>query len=259
MNIYYFSISPPPPLSSISPLRRLLSFFHILFPFVRSHPVFSAMRSLGVNNGDHIVIYDASNSGLFSAARLWWMLRVFGHNSVSVLDGGLERWLKEGASVESGAVEVTVSSVTLMLQSQEHPISWLYRCLYILTHACTGNQSLLLNEASISPPFFQPGDFVAPQFRRELVRYKHEILANLHSKKEQLVDARPEGRFKGTVPEPKPGLRGGRIPGARNVPFSTMLHPMHKVWCREGGRSGKRAGGGGIKREKEKEKEKKKR
>lgn len=36
---------------------------------------------------------------------------------------------------------------------------------------------------------------------------------------EQLADARPAGRFKGVDPEPRPGLRGGHMPGARSVPF----------------------------------------
>ena len=39
----------------------------------------------------------------------------------------------------------------------------------------------------------------------------------------QVIDARSAGRFAGTEPEPRPGLRGGRIPGARSMPFPTML------------------------------------
>ena len=39
----------------------------------------------------------------------------------------------------------------------------------------------------------------------------------------EIIDARSEGRFKGTEPEPRPGLRSGHIPGARNVPFQTLL------------------------------------
>ena len=40
----------------------------------------------------------------------------------------------------------------------------------------------------------------------------------------EIVDARGAARFAGTAPEPRPGLRAGHIPGARNVPFSTLLH-----------------------------------
>lgn len=40
-----------------------------------------------------------------------------------------------------------------------------------------------------------------------------------------IVDARSTGRFEGTAPEPRAGLRGGHIPGARNVPFTETLNP----------------------------------
>ena len=53
----------------------------------------SRVRALGLGDGNRIVIYDAS--GLFSAARVWWMFRVYGHDEVSVLDGGFAKWRSE--------------------------------------------------------------------------------------------------------------------------------------------------------------------
>jgi thiosulfate/3-mercaptopyruvate sulfurtransferase len=65
---------------------------------------FSAdMQSLGVNDNTHVVVYDAA--GLFSAARLWWMLKSFRHTKVSVLDGGLPKWLSDGFASASGAAK----------------------------------------------------------------------------------------------------------------------------------------------------------
>lgn len=61
----------------------------------------SRMRSMGIGDGSRIVIYDSS--GLFSAARVWWTFRVMGVDDVSVLNGGLPKWKKEGRPVESGA------------------------------------------------------------------------------------------------------------------------------------------------------------
>ncbi|MEI8393739.1 MAG: 3-mercaptopyruvate sulfurtransferase [Rhodospirillaceae bacterium] len=58
----------------------------------------SRMRKLGLGDGNRIVVYDAH--GLLSAARVWWMMRVFGHRDVSVLDGGLPKWLAENRPVE---------------------------------------------------------------------------------------------------------------------------------------------------------------
>jgi thiosulfate/3-mercaptopyruvate sulfurtransferase len=52
------------------------------------------MMALGVSAQSYVIVYDSV--GLFSAARLWWMLRTFGHQHVSVLDGGLKKWVAEG-------------------------------------------------------------------------------------------------------------------------------------------------------------------
>ncbi|CAK0770275.1 Sulfurtransferase [Azospirillaceae bacterium] len=57
----------------------------------------SRMRNMGLGDGNRIVIYDTH--GMMSAARAWWMFRVFGHNDVAVLDGGLPQWLAEGRPV----------------------------------------------------------------------------------------------------------------------------------------------------------------
>ena len=58
----------------------------------------SRVRKLGLGDGSRIVVYDVH--GLMSAARVWWMFRVFGHLDVAVLDGGLPKWLAEGRPVE---------------------------------------------------------------------------------------------------------------------------------------------------------------
>ena len=60
------------------------------------------MRGIGVSRDSKVVVYDSL--GLFSAARLWWMLRSFGHCRVAVLDGGLPKWQAEGRPVETGEV-----------------------------------------------------------------------------------------------------------------------------------------------------------
>lgn len=57
----------------------------------------SRARRLGLGDGNRIVVYDGS--GLFSAARVWWMFRVYGHDDVSVLDGGFPKWQAEGKPI----------------------------------------------------------------------------------------------------------------------------------------------------------------
>ncbi len=58
----------------------------------------SRIRKMGIGDGHRVVVYD--QQGLFSAARVWWMFRVFGHTDVAVLDGGLPKWMAEGRAVE---------------------------------------------------------------------------------------------------------------------------------------------------------------
>lgn len=64
------------------------------------------MGALGVGASDAIVVYDSSGQN-FSAPRLWYMLRAFGHTRVSVLDGGLRKWMAEGLPVTAVATPVT--------------------------------------------------------------------------------------------------------------------------------------------------------
>ena len=51
---------------------------------------------LGIRNDSHVILYENNDSGFYSAPRAWWVFRVFGHHSVSLLDGGFPRWLAEG-------------------------------------------------------------------------------------------------------------------------------------------------------------------
>ena len=58
----------------------------------------SRVRKMGIGDGHRVIVYD--QAGLFSAARVWWTFRVFGHQDVAVLDGGLPKWLAEGRPVD---------------------------------------------------------------------------------------------------------------------------------------------------------------
>jgi thiosulfate/3-mercaptopyruvate sulfurtransferase len=138
-----------------------------------------AVAGLGVNSSSHVVAYD--QRGIFSSARLWWMFRVFGHDNVSVLDGGLPAWIAAGGAVEAG-----------------------------------------------EPGAVTPGDFSA-SFRPGMVRSIEDMQRNLATARELVLDARAAGRFDGSVPEPRPGMRGGHIPGAKSLPFTELLEDGHML------------------------------
>ncbi|HEX2250680.1 MAG TPA: sulfurtransferase, partial [Gemmatimonadales bacterium] len=61
------------------------------------------MGALGLSDSDELVIYDGSGANL-SAARVWWMFRVFGHERAAVLDGGLGKWRAENRPLERGTI-----------------------------------------------------------------------------------------------------------------------------------------------------------
>jgi len=61
------------------------------------------MGALGIADTDTIVVYEGV--GLFSSARVWWTLRLFGAENVLILDGGLPQWKLEGRPLEAGPVK----------------------------------------------------------------------------------------------------------------------------------------------------------
>jgi thiosulfate/3-mercaptopyruvate sulfurtransferase len=61
----------------------------------------AAARRAGVGRGSRVVAYDEAGEG--GAARLWWLLRHFGHRDAAVLDGGLRAWREAGAELQAGA------------------------------------------------------------------------------------------------------------------------------------------------------------
>jgi thiosulfate/3-mercaptopyruvate sulfurtransferase len=60
----------------------------------------SAMSRLGIGNETKVIAYSTANH--WWATRMWWMLRVFGHNNAAVLNGGFQKWRKENRPVETG-------------------------------------------------------------------------------------------------------------------------------------------------------------
>lgn len=86
------------------------------------------VTNLGVCNHHHVILYDNSPKfGLFSAPRVWWTFKVFGHDMVSVLDGGLPKWIADGFPVETGPYEVHKGKVVNQIQLDT--VAALHTCL----------------------------------------------------------------------------------------------------------------------------------
>lgn len=146
----------------------------------------AAADALGITNDSHVILYD--RAGIFSAPRVWWTFKAFGHESVSVLDGGFPAW----------------AAADLPIDRQPVPEDRLQ---------AAGN-------AARSPPATCS---YRAHLNEDLVRTAQQVKANIDSKQAAVADARPPGRFDGSSPEPRPGIPSGHIPGSVNVPFPLLL------------------------------------
>lgn len=61
--------------------------------------------------------------------------------------------------------------------------------------------------------------------QNHLVKDVTQVAHSSKLREAEIIDARPAARFRGEAPEPRPGLRPGHIPGAKNVPYPTLLNP----------------------------------
>ncbi|GLJ53786.1 hypothetical protein SUGI_1147950 [Cryptomeria japonica] len=158
----------------------------------------AAVSALGIENKDSVIIYDGK--GIFSAARVWWMFRVFGHDRVWVLDGGLPRWRDSGYEVESCA---------------------------------SGDAILKVMEACEVIEKVYQGQMVAPSFitnfRPHLVLSLEEVRQNIQERKYQHIDARGKPRFDGVTAEPRKGIKSGHVPGSKCIPFTEVLNDKHEL------------------------------
>ncbi|PIN19202.1 Mercaptopyruvate sulfurtransferase/thiosulfate sulfurtransferase [Handroanthus impetiginosus] len=153
----------------------------------------AAVSALGIENKDRIVVYDGK--GIFSAGRVWWMFRVFGHDKIWVLDGGLPRWRASGFDVEPSASSDSILKATAASDAIEK----------------------VYQGQRVGPITFQTS------FRPHLVWTLEQVQKNIDERTHQHLDARSKARFDGVAPEPREGIRSGHIPGTKCLPFPQML------------------------------------
>ena len=76
----------------------------------------SRMRSMGIGDGHQVVVYDGT--GLFSAARVWWLFKLMGQKNVAVLDGGLPKWKADGHKTTDDQPVIRDRHMTVTRQNQ---------------------------------------------------------------------------------------------------------------------------------------------
>ncbi|XP_047952259.1 thiosulfate/3-mercaptopyruvate sulfurtransferase 1, mitochondrial-like [Salvia hispanica] len=152
----------------------------------------AAVSALGIENKDNIVVYDGK--GIFSAARVWWMFRVFGHDNIWVLDGGLPRWRALGFDVQSNSSNDAILKANAAYE--------------VIEEVYKGHKV---------PITFQT------KFQPHLLWMMEQVRKNMEEQTYQHVDARSKARFDGVAPEPRKGIRSGHITGSKCLPFPQVL------------------------------------
>jgi thiosulfate/3-mercaptopyruvate sulfurtransferase len=146
-----------------------------------------AMQKLGIRKDDELVVYDTEEIGLFSAPRVGWTLRVYGHPKVHLLNN-FRLWVQEGLPTELGEPE--------SIEPSKYPV-----------------------------PSYHT-DMVVKFAEMKTIGYDY---GKEGSEEIQILDARSKGRWEGSEPEPRRGLRSGHMPGSTNIPFQDLLHPENKT------------------------------
>ena len=140
--------------------------------------------SFAIKNEDHVVVYDHSDT--YSSCRLWFALKYFGHKKVSVLDGGMKKWLAENRSTDN-KINKDLGKFSNI------------------------DKLNLKNKYKINEKI-------------DLIKNKKQIDENLKKNQFQTVDARSRERFEGKIDEPRSGLRRGCIVGSKNLPFKDCIN-----------------------------------
>lgn len=151
-----------------------------------------ACSARGIKPSDHVVFYDSI--GIFSSPRGWYTFKAMGHDKVSVLDGGLQRYMTEllGDGAERGKPEMTV-------EKSEYPIP--------------------------------KSDNNAVRSYEQIVQNSGNPIEADDS--EIVFDARSYERWTGDSPEPRPSLSSGHIPHSLSLPFTSLISPPSppsKTW-----------------------------
>ncbi len=131
----------------------------------------AAVGRLGISETDSVIVYD--DVGVFSAARVWWTFRAMGHPTVSVLDGGLPKWSREGRSLETGMASPAP------VQYAASPAEFLARNARNVRNFLARSAGIVL-DARPSPRFLGAVDEPRPNLRRghmpDAVSLPHSLL-----------------------------------------------------------------------------------
>ncbi|KAL7463929.1 hypothetical protein ACHAXS_004278 [Conticribra weissflogii] len=168
----------------------------------------AAMDKMGISPEDTLYVYGMEGCGFVH--RAYWTLRSCGHEAwkVKLIQGSMKEWKEKGGEVEEGVLKEDDERLFRVSEMDLEKLTPKYICREIEGVA-------------------QDGDVVVGM--EEVLNVVNQYIDGKQSdggkQNAVIIDARSYGRFIGTEPEPRPGLRGGHMPGSLNVPFVSLLDP----------------------------------
>lgn len=141
-----------------------------------------AAREHGISRQTPVVVFD--RLGIFSAPRTVFTFKAFGHEQVSILDGGFPAWVDAGLPLDTEQL------------TKDPPVEPVPEDAY-------------------------PTPTLLGGWVRSFEEMLHNT--TLGPRAQSVLDARPKVRFDGQTPEPRPGLASGHIPGSKSLPFPSVL------------------------------------
>ncbi|KAF9891056.1 hypothetical protein FE257_004991 [Aspergillus nanangensis] len=180
----------------------------------------ASMRALGVRPDDILVVYDTPEVGMYSAPRVAWTCRFFGHADVHVMNN-FRVYVEEGYPVEMETGEeglsLSISTSPTAIPVEDGDVDGYYP----LGESVTQQQQ-------------QQYDVIAFDELRDLLLLRSSNSSSSSSSDKaggyQIIDARIPGRFSGSQDEMDPSLRSGHMPRAVNVPLAQMLDADTKAF-----------------------------
>lgn len=157
------------------------------YPIAGNEEFSAKMKTLDIKKSDSLIIYDKSEEGIYSSARLWFMFKLFGLKNVYVLNGGFKKWKKEKLPIDKN------KSTNTNTATNANELLFSYKA----------DESKLINT-------------------EEMLKEGYNISKKMS--KDIMIDARSSERYNAEVSEPYPVIRKGTMKLSANIYYKDLLN-----------------------------------
>jgi len=161
---------------------------------------------MGISPEDTLYVYGTKGCAFYH--RSYWTLASCGYHDpskVKLIMGSLDEWKECGGELENEVLNEDDARLFRMSDVN------LEKANQTTKYACWKKDDEVMDSSVVD--------------LNQVLAIVNDKNKESHAKDAIIIDARSSGRFYGRDPEPRPGLRGGHMPGALNLPFVSLLDP----------------------------------